>query len=856
MSPDDDKTQAVIVLSKATVINHYRIIEKIGAGGMGEVYLAEDTSLNRKVALKFLSSHLCQDADCRARFKREAQAAAKLDHPNIVTVHEVGEFQGRPFFAMQHIEGRSLREHVSGRELSILQVLEIGIQIADGLHAAHEKGVTHRDIKPSNILIDSHGRARILDFGLASVAGTDQLTKTGSTLGTIGYMSPEQVRGEAVDHRTDIFSLGVVLYELITGRQPFKGDNDAATSRNILDINPEPLARYKAGVSEELQRVIGKALAKDKGTRYLHADELAADLRQQLSPSGSHQAARSRRTRVILIAVAILLLSIVAVAFKPWQYLDRSSKQSATETNRVVIVPFRNQTGDSSLDALGKMVADWTTQSLTQSGIAEVIPSDVVVALDPGQEVNGIAEATGANLIVTGSYYKVVDTIQFQAQVLDDKAGLLQAIAPVRVQTARVMDGVESVRQLVLGGVAILLNERLEGMQVQAVSPPRYDAYQEYIQGREHHTESNWGESFGHFMKAYTLDTSFLASLLGACGASSNSERYAVADSLARYLEARRSRLNTIQQLHLDGLRYALSADHSKALIAARQAAKLAPGSTYAYQWGFRAFAANRPEECIEALRTMDPQKGWARGWFQYWYLLTLSLHLLGEHEQELAEAKEAQRLYPESPNPLTYKIRALAAMGKVGEIRRVLNESAAIPVNAGLAPPVHFHRAGMELRAHGYEDSAMTFLNLAVNACRSASLVDSNSRAALAEYLYCARRWRESQAIYEELARKSPENVDYRGYLGVLAARQGDLGQARAHSEWLKNLHASYLFGADAYWRALIAAVLGDSVQAVELLREAIKKGNAYSWEDHVCFDFESMKNYPPYVELMQMKR
>jgi non-specific serine/threonine protein kinase len=171
------------------------------------VSLAEDTELNRKVALKFLSSHLCQDADCRTRFKREAQAAAKLDHPNIVAVHEVGEFQGRPFFTMQHIEGRSLREYEHQQELTIPQVLEIGIQIAEGLQAAHEKGVTHRDVKPSNVLIDSHGRARILDFGLASVAGTEHLTKTGSTLGTIGYMSPEQVRGEQVDQRTDILEL-------------------------------------------------------------------------------------------------------------------------------------------------------------------------------------------------------------------------------------------------------------------------------------------------------------------------------------------------------------------------------------------------------------------------------------------------------------------------------------------------------------------------------------------------------------------------------------------------------------------------------------------------------------------------
>ncbi|MCX6832060.1 MAG: protein kinase [candidate division Zixibacteria bacterium] len=277
--PDDDKTQAVTVLSKGTAIGHYRIVEKIGAGGMGEVYLAEDTKLDRKVAPKFLSPHLCQDSECRARFTREAQAAAKLDHPNIVAVHEVSEFQGRPFFSMQHVEGQSLKEVLAGKSLPLDRIFEIGVQVCEGLQAAHESGITHRDVKPSNILIDSHGRARIVDFGLASVVGSDQLTRIGSTMGTVGYMSPEQVRGEQVDRRSDLFSLGVVLYELITGRQPFKGDNDAATSRNTVDAEPEPLARYKSEVPDGLQTIVIKALAKDKNLRYQHVDDLLVDLK-------------------------------------------------------------------------------------------------------------------------------------------------------------------------------------------------------------------------------------------------------------------------------------------------------------------------------------------------------------------------------------------------------------------------------------------------------------------------------------------------------------------------------------------------------------------------------------------------
>jgi serine/threonine protein kinase len=204
MNRDDDYTRSHTVLTKGIMVSHYRIVEKIGAGGMGEVYLAEDTELGRKVALKFLPPHLCQDEDCRARFKREAQAAAKLDHPNIVTIHEVSEHQGRPFIAMEHIEGQSLHDLIKTRKLDLDRAVDLAIQICEGLTKAHQTGITHRDIKPSNIALDADGRAKILDFGLASIQGSEHLTRTGSTLGTIGYMSPEQAEGKEIDHRSDI----------------------------------------------------------------------------------------------------------------------------------------------------------------------------------------------------------------------------------------------------------------------------------------------------------------------------------------------------------------------------------------------------------------------------------------------------------------------------------------------------------------------------------------------------------------------------------------------------------------------------------------------------------------------------
>ena len=266
-------------------ISHYKILKKLGAGGMGEVYLAEDTELDRKVALKFLPPQYTEDPEINARFKREAKAAAALNHPNIITIHEIGEHEGKAFIAMEYVEGQSLRNFVGAHcsvPLRMNEIIDIASQICEGLSEAHQAGIVHRDIKPDNILIDAKGRVKIADFGLAKARGRTKLTEEGTTFGTLNYMSPEQLDAADVDHRSDIWSFGVVLYEMITGQTPFAGDYDAAVSYAIMQEEPEPLARYKTGVSEGLQRIVDKALDKDKETRYQHVDDLLADLKRDL----------------------------------------------------------------------------------------------------------------------------------------------------------------------------------------------------------------------------------------------------------------------------------------------------------------------------------------------------------------------------------------------------------------------------------------------------------------------------------------------------------------------------------------------------------------------------------------------
>jgi serine/threonine protein kinase len=258
------------------VVAHYRIIEKIGSGGMGEIYLAEDTKLERQVALKFLPRHLTEDREARTRFEREAKAAAALNHPNIITIHEIGEHEGQVFIAMEYIDGQTLKELIAVNRapstvsqspstphpLPITQVLDIATQIAEGLSAAHEKGIIHRDIKPQNILVDKDGRVKILDFGLAKLKGASPLTQESFAMGTVHYMSPEQGLGREVDARTDIWSLGVVLYEMLAGRLPFLGDYDQAVIYAIVneEMAPMPDAARKAfpGLANIIRRCLFK----------------------------------------------------------------------------------------------------------------------------------------------------------------------------------------------------------------------------------------------------------------------------------------------------------------------------------------------------------------------------------------------------------------------------------------------------------------------------------------------------------------------------------------------------------------------------------------------------------------------
>src|SRR5271169_4524329 len=369
-------------------VSHYRILGKLGGGGMGVVYEAEDLKLGRHVALKFIPENLAGDPKSLERFTREARAASQLNHPNICTIHGIEDNNGHPFIVMEKLDGESLKQHISGQAMKVEEVLDVGVQVADALVASHAKGIVHRDIKPANIFLTPSGQVKVLDFGLAKLVhnlGTDDdagadnsLTAVGVIPGTAVYMSPEQARSETIDARTDLFSFGVVMYEMATGKKPFSGNNSLMTLDAVLHLRPVPPRDLNPKIPVELEGIIGKAMEKDRAHRYQSAAEMRSDLAllKREHESGNVKTGNTGKLRVgtntfgrntrlqnyLLIGMAGLLVAVLA-SVGAWFYKHREVA-NAEQRNAIAVLPLQNVNGDFSVDYLRYALADELTSVL------------------------------------------------------------------------------------------------------------------------------------------------------------------------------------------------------------------------------------------------------------------------------------------------------------------------------------------------------------------------------------------------------------------------------------------------------------------------------------------------------------
>ena len=502
------------------VVSHYRVIAKLGSGGMGDVYLAEDLTLDRKVALKFLPPHYENDPDALKRFRREAKAAAVLNHSNIVTIHEVGEHEGKPFIAMSYVDGASLRSLIDKKNLSIEKAIDIAVQACDGLAAAHRIGVIHRDIKPENIVVDAEGRAKILDFGLAKVTDASKLTASGSTVGTAHYMSPEQVRGKAVDHRSDLFSLAVVLYEMIAGQSPFRGEHAEAVRYAITTETAQPLARFNHRAGPELERIIAKALAKDPAVRYQSAADFAADLKQASTIQDSSTVTSTRRRRlsyVVPTAVAVVVVAALLV-LKPFE-----TRQTARAgEKRLAILYFENMADPGDPERLGEIATNLLITDLSESKYVSVVSSQRVYDILRGMGKEGakvvdrttateIARQAGASEMLMGTVLRVEPNVEFTSQLIDVESG--EALATQRVRSSEGEDVFALIDRLsieVKNDLGLPSNAKAEpDVAVADVTTHSAEAYRYYLEGVEERNRYRTPQARVSFQKAIQVDSTF-----------------------------------------------------------------------------------------------------------------------------------------------------------------------------------------------------------------------------------------------------------------------------------------------------------------------------------------------------------
>lgn len=622
-----------VELQPGQTLTHYRIASLLGEGGMGKVYLAQDTKLNRKVAIKFLSADSVASDQANKRLLREAQAAATLDHPNICTVHEVAEENGRSFIVMQYVEGETLEARINGKTLEFSEAISFAIQIADALADAHAHGIIHRDIKSSNVIVTSRGKAKVMDFGLAkflsqaieSEAETKSLLTTpGTIIGTVPYMSPEQVHGQPLDARTDIFSFGVLLYEMLTGQPPFAAQSTAGIMSAILTKEPAPLSHYISTCPQQLQRIVSKCLEKDREQRYQSARDLAIDLRH-LEGDSSANAVVARQTapharytprQVMFATCALAVLALAGLSVYWWASRGPS-------INSIAVLPFGNASGDPETEYLSDGITDSLINNLSQLPNLKVMSRNSVFRYK-GKEADAQAagQTLGVRAVLTGKLFQRGDDLSISVELVDarDNSHLWGA------QYNRKLSDILSMQAEMAREISERLRLRLSGADEKRLAKrgtENTEAYQLYLKGLFYwnkRTREAYRKAIDFFNQAIEKDPNYASAYAGLAGC------YAQGDyplpPKERMPLARQSALKAIE---LDDT---LAEPHTT-LGRVKQE----------YDWDWEG-----AEREFKLALELNPNSSLAH--MRYDGFLTN----LGKHEEAIAEGKKAVALDPISP--------------------------------------------------------------------------------------------------------------------------------------------------------------------------------------------------------------